>query len=196
MFPTNNEWGIPTLNVDLQATNLVAPALIWGGYGTSRTSRVSGTWLFYTEDYRMEALWKDPTPVLNSQCHAAAEPNFSCYEDMPMAFGLYQIYRKRWIARFWQSKGLPVIVDLNVSPKFYEFNMLGVPQGWRAYSTRGYTGRIDALDAEYDMAVNRAGTNDVLFIVYGGGKAVRAKCLERSWSWLPEMRTLMHGREV
>jgi hypothetical protein len=148
---------------------------------------MAGTWLFYTEDARYEALWTDPTPVLNTQAMAAVEPNFSAYSNMPPAVALWQIYRKRWIARWWQSFGLRIWVDLNVAVNHAGLNRLGVPHGWRAFATRGYTARLDATHAEYETACEIAGDATPLFLVYGGGKAVREECQRMGWLWVDEV---------
>jgi len=184
VWPTDNGWGVPLLDKNLQATSLDAPFLGWGS--VARTQRMQGTWHFYTGDYRFEALWSDPAPVVNTRCTSVVEPNFSCYNEMPMAVGLWQVYRKRWLARWWQSYGIRVFVDLNVAPKFYDLNWLGVPEGWMAYGTRGYTDRLDWTETEYTMACEHAGTDSVLFVVYGGGQAVEEACKEHGWLWMIE----------
>ena len=185
IWPTNNEWGVPLLDGNLQAKALAAPFGLWGAL--KRKSRMCGTWFFYTEDYRFEALWEDPSGVVNTKCVAVVEPNFSCYAEMPMAVGLWQIYRKRWLARYWQSFGIQIFADLNVNPKFYELNMLGIPQGWKAWATRGYVERWDDTVREYEMACERAGTDSILFVVYGGQQSTMPiKCQERGWLWVME----------
>lgn len=195
LFASDNDYGIPTLRLDLQAEALTAPIGVWGGYGTNRRSSLAGgTWLFYTSDERFESLWRDPAPVVRSGAASAAEINFSCYDEMPSALVLQQIYRKRWIARWWQENGVRVFVDLNVSARYYEQNLMGVPKGWRAYCTRGYSARLDLTQHEYELACDWAGTDDILFFVYGGGEQVRLYCQERSWLWHPKMRTLLRER--
>lgn len=184
VWPTDNGWGVPTLDLKLQALAFDQPAAIWGQ--VSRKTRMNGTWLFYTEDGRYEALWADPSPVLNTGAVAAVEPNYSCYSNMPGAVALWQVYRKRWIARWWQSYGLRVWVDLNVATNHAEINRLGIPHGWRAFATRGYTDRLDATRAEYELACEIAGDASPLFLVYGGGKAVKAECMANGWLWMAE----------
>ena len=66
--------------------------------------------------------------------------------------------------------------------------MLGVPKGWSAYATRGYTRFIDDLDSQYDRAAAHAGKAP-LFVVYGGGNEVEARCKERGWLWIMEVMT-------
>jgi hypothetical protein len=198
IWPTDNDWGVPVLDIRLQATALSAPVVIWGS--VSRKTRMRGTWMFYTDDYRFTGLWEDPSNVVNSGCMNIFEPNFSCYSDMPLAVGLWAIYRKRWLSRFYQSYGIKVFADLNVAPEFYELNMLGIPKGWLAYSTRGYNERLDYTDQEYDMALKRSEAASILFVVYGGGRLVEEHCRDRAWVWIPEdgrahHRTSIPGKE-
>lgn len=199
VWPSDNDLGIPLLDINMQARALDQPWAIWGA--TSRKARMQGTWLFYTEDYRYEALWIDPAPVLATRCQAAVEPNFSCYENMPPAVAIWQIYRKRWIARWWQSRGVRIFADLNVAVNHYDLNLLGIPAGWRAFATRGYSARIDATHQEYAQAcrIASAGSKEPitpLFVVYGGGKAVKEECRLHGWLWLQEDMDTAKGREV
>ena len=92
---------------------------------------------------------------------------------MPVSFGLQAIYKKRWIARCMQGKGIGVFVDLNVAQKFYQLNMIGVPRGWRAFATRGYSDRLNNLAFEYSIAKDWANGKEPLFVIYGGGDTCR-----------------------
>lgn len=47
------------------------------------------------------------------------------------------IYKKRFLARAMQEKGIGVFVDLNVAPKFYKLNLMGVPKGVTHHSPQG-----------------------------------------------------------
>lgn len=184
LWATDNEWGVPLLDTHWQANALDLPVAGWGSI--ARKTRLKGTWHFYTDDNRFEPLWADPSPIVNTACVNVIEPNFSVYDQMPRAVALWGTYRKRWLARWWQSFGIRVFVDLNVSEEHADLNWLGVPDGWRAYATRGYSSRLDATEREYAAACEHAGTDDVLFVVVGGGKAVKARCQERGWTWVIE----------
>jgi len=183
-FPSDNEFQIPLLLSSLQA---VAVPLPLEAYGATRQSG-PGTYHFYTDDRRILPLIGDPTPIVNACPVAAIEPNFSLYGQMPRALALGRIYHKRWIARFWQSHGIQIIVDLNVAPEHAEDNLLGVPSGWRSYATRGYTDRLDHLQGEYDQACRHAGSPEILFVVYGGGSKVKELARAQGWLWFNEER--------
>lgn len=188
LFASDNEWGVPVLDVRYQATSIVQPVTKWGTMARHNI-RMDGTWHFYTDDYKFDALFKDPTPVVNSGCLNACEINVSTHPAAPRAMALYGIYMKRWLARYWQSKGVRVLVDMNVEPEFNDLNMLGVPKGWKAYVTRGYSQRPDDIDIileQYRLACERAGTDEILFWLYGGGQRVKAVAAEHQWVWVQE----------
>lgn len=187
IWGTDNDYGIPLLDSNMQAKCLEAP---FAGWGTMpRKDKMKGTYHFYVEDYRFEALWKDPLDVANSACSAIVEPNFSVYDDMPRAVAIWQMYRKRWLARWYQSVGIAVFVDLNISERHADLRLMGVPAGWKAYATRAYSERLDATVREYEAAVEQAGTDSILFVVYGGGKKAEELSKQRGWIWYPDQQT-------
>ena len=192
LWPTNNRYDIPALLKSVQADALDMPVMPWGSI--ARSVRMPGTYHFYTDDYRFRALIRKPEQLVATECVTVVEPNFSVHHNMPFPVVLYRTFWKRWLARFWQGKGIRVFVDLNVPPEFLEINLLGVPDGWTAYATRGYNARINHTLQEHDAACERAGTEDVLFVVFGGGAEVQEICIEHAWLWIPEHADTSRGR--
>jgi len=184
VFPSDNEHEIPTLDLSMQAEYIEAPVKIWGNQ--TRRQKFAGTWAFYCYDYKFTALWKHPDTLLKTGASVVVEPNFSTSQDMPMAVGLYGIFRKRWLARFWQMHEVKIIVDLCVAEKFLALNMLGIPDGWSSFATRVMRGFHHIIPISYEMACQKAGGKPKMFLVYGGGQAVKALCLEHGWMWIPE----------
>lgn len=193
-YPTDNDYDIPVLKLEWQAMNIPAPALIWGE--TKRKARMDGTWLFYTDDERFNTVWDEPRAILKTRCNAVAEVNYSCYEQTPRALVLWNTYRKRWLSSYWASFGVKLLVDLNVNERWYADNLLGVPQGWASYITRGYKDRMTLTEYEYELACTHAGKHDILFVVYGGGKAVKELSKQRGWVWIPESMDRQRGRSI
>jgi len=192
LFPSDNEFGIPCLDLGRMATEVLLPVLKWGTI--KRYAKVIGTYHFYTDDYKMTALWRDPSPVVLSGCAAAVEPNFSINEQMPRAVALNRIYQKRWIARWWQERGLPMFVDMNVSPRYAQDNLLGVPRGWKSYWTRGSEEHLMTTLEEYELACMKAGGRSIIFVVYGGGNRVQTLARRMNWIWIPEQIAARVGR--
>jgi hypothetical protein len=169
IFPTDNGLEVPALIPSLQASALDAPLVQWGA--RSRQGSMRGTWAFYVDDYRFAQLWTKPSLPLLSSPAGCVEPNFSVFDQTPFPVALWATYRKRWLARYWQSQGVPVWVDLNVSETHSLLNLVGVPRGWSAYATRGYDDRLQALGAELERATEH-GNGVATLLVYGGGEAV------------------------
>lgn len=187
VWGTDNDYGVPILDLSMQATCLEAP---FAGWGTMpRKNRMKGTYHFYVEDYRFEKLWKNPLDVANSACASVVEPNFSVYDDMPRAVALWQIYRKRWLSRWFQSVGITIFVDLNISERHADLRLLGVPAGWKAYATRAYSERLDATEREYQAALEHSHGNNILFVVYGGGKNAKELAKQHGWIWYQDQQT-------
>lgn len=195
MFPSNNEWGVPLLDITMQAKAINLPIERWGRlprHGGKRT--MGGTWHFYTDDYKFTALWKDPSPIINSGCVNIVEPNLSTNPTMPRAEVLHRIYRKRWLARLWQTYGIRTFVDLCIDHAHADLALLGVPYGWGAYATRAYGGMLHELMLDYQLANQRSGNTPLLFLVLGGGNEAKAMCDAYGWAWLPQENHIVEGR--
>jgi len=183
VFP-GDQFDIPMLDLSMQAEYIEAPVKMWGQ--NTRRQQFTGTFGFYVRDYKFTALWKHPESLINTGCSVAIEPNFSTSADMPEAVALYGIFRKRWIARFWQTHGVRIIVDLNVAERFGDLNMLGVPDGWSAFATRAQKNGNHLIPFMHELACQKSGGQPKLFVVYGGGVDVRNLCQENAWLHVPE----------
>lgn len=169
VFDSRNREGIPSLLLERQIKQLAVPCRAWGSF--PRKSHFRGGVHFYVDDYRFSALLDKPDALGEIGITQAVEPNISIFDQTPYAIAMYQIYRKRWVARYWQELcGIDVAIDVNIPAMFYELNWLGVPAGWWTFATRAYDSRIDSLAAEYAECVRWRGDDDLLFIAFGGGK--------------------------
>ena len=191
VWGSDNLYGIPMLDLNMQADHLEAPFAGWGTM--ARKNKMTGTYHFYVEDNRFEQVWRNPIDVANSACYALVEPNFSVYADMPKAVAIWQMFRKRWLARWFQSIGIRIIVDLNIAHRHDDLRFIGVPEGWKSYCTRAYSARLNETIIEYEEAVKHAGGGTILFVCYGGGKQAEALSMERGWIWYPDQQTQFAG---
>ena len=179
LFPSDNQYEIPNLRLDCQPqTGLLLPFAPWGTF--SRRPMSIATYHFYVDDYRFENIWRRPEKLIYSGCQEVVEPNYTLHLNMPLAYGLQLLYKKRWIARWLQENGLRVWVDLKVSEKYRELNLLGVPDGYNAFATRCYADNLPALSAELDIARRVSGCDSPNMLVYGGGKQAQEFCAKHS----------------
>ena len=174
IYPSNNEFDIPTLLTDNMPLHLELPLNPWGA--EARYKKGITTYHFYVDDYRFEQLFKDPIKLLMSGCKAIVEPNCSIHDQTPMAHAIWQTYRKRYLCRYLQECGMQIWVDLNVSPHFEEVNALGVPEGYNAFCTRGVTGWLPTTERHWKMAKRISGLDKPNMFVYGGGADVEEWC--------------------
>lgn len=184
LYPTDNQYEIPLLLADNQPVHLELPFTPWGM--EARYKKGITTYHFYVDDYRFERLFKDPIKLLTSGCRAVVEPNCSIHDQTPIAMGIYQIYRKRYLARYLQECGMQVWVDLNVSHRFMDYNLLGVPKGYNAFFTRGVTGWTSHLDLCLEKARQVSGREQPNMYVYGGGKEIEQWCHDHGLRYLDE----------
>jgi len=184
-LPSDNEYGIPMLDLAMQATDLPASWRKWGECCRKAPAGESKGVHLYTEDYKFSGLWTHDW-VSHGGYAVAVEPNYSTGPRMPLAVVLWGLYRKRHLARRWQRAGIRILVDLNVETEFAEVALLGVPQGWRVYATRAREGHREELEMDYDLGCERAGTRDILFVVFGGHWRTAELCADRGWTHIPE----------
>ena len=191
-FPSEPEYDIPWLRMDMMGDFLDMPIHIWGAKG--RTTVHEGTILFYCDDYRFSSLWKKPNYIVDSKCTSASEINYTVTMYTPRALVLHKTFMKRWLSRYWQENGIRIWVDLNVPTEFRDINLLGVPDGWDAFITHGYADRLEALENERQIAQWKSGKSEPNFVVYGGGKPVRDWCSENRILYVPEASDVKRGR--
>lgn len=123
------------------------------------------------------------------------EYNYSLFDTTPLAFGLQFIYKKRWMARYWQENGIRIYVDLNVSSKFFEYNRMDVPDGWNVFSTRGAMGSFELLKAKFNQARQISGLDSPNLIVYGGGREIHEYCMEYSLLYVTDFMSEKGDRD-
>ncbi len=187
IFPSStNEWDIPDLLLDLQARGVEEPICKFG----SDTSPVSppGLMHFYTEDKKFERVWADPRRALTLDPKCCCEVNYSLSDSTPRAVALEKIYRKKWMARYWQKCGVRIFVDLGIPACFLDLALMGVPKGWLAYGTRLYSSSSGDLEAQYEAACHHAGTRSIIMFVMGGGADGKAFAKEKGLIFLPEFK--------
>lgn len=175
LYDSDNDFEIPSLRLDRQPSMCEIPFVCYGEQARTFQMNGHGVLHFYTDDYKFNTIYDRPQMVLQHNPASIVEPNFSMFNEMPIAFAMQAIYKKRWIARTMQERGISVFVDLNVASKYYKLNLVGVPVGYHAFCTRGYSDRLHYLEYEYMLARQVAADNvdKLVFVIYGGGSECR-----------------------
>lgn len=158
LFPSSNTWGIPDLVPGKCSDQL--PLEVYGrqeitdpkntlfvhGTASFPDEARGGVLAFYVDDWRFERLWTDAVSVADEfrlfGWGSLVSPDFSVWRDDPTAVQLWNIYRSRWVARYWQEAGFQVIPSLNWSDeRSYEFAHLGIPENLPIVSVQCRTTR-------------------------------------------------------
>ena len=185
IFAHTNGTEIPILTPRHQAEFADLPVRAWNTI--SRKKRFSGTWHFYLDDYKFDALWRHPERVAETSAINLVETNFTITEQTPYPVAMYRLYQKRWLSRYWQEKGFGIFVDLFVPPFYAEANLFGVPQGWAAYATKASDYYIDDLLERGEIAKNHSFGYYQLLVI-GGGEKVAKACEKHHWIHVRDVR--------
>lgn len=106
-------YDVPTVK-GLKLKNLNKAELLGFNYATNpQNMKEHGNSMihFFLPDSNIERVWNRPDdyiPVFN-QYKALIQPDFSQYVGMPKAMLIWQHYRRMWLARYYQDRGLKVI---------------------------------------------------------------------------------------
>ena len=122
-FSSSNSYGIPDLKPDEFPIKELIP------YRVDKNR--NGTAHFFLDDYRFERCWKnaDSQLAVLKQYDGVLSPDFSMYTNYPEAFQIWQVYRNRWCARYWQENGIKVIPTVSWSDESsYKYAFLGIPK--------------------------------------------------------------------
>lgn len=145
IFSSSNKWGVPDLLPDMLSDQ--CPEITWGKqditdpdktfilYGSNKApDSARGAVLgFFVEDERFEVVWNSPgektAEFTRFGWGALVPPDFSLTSDMPFPHMLWNLYRERWVARYWQEAGLPVIPNIKlVNKTCYELMVETLPK--------------------------------------------------------------------
>jgi hypothetical protein len=183
-----NPWGIPELLLPwCWRGRLPEPVAKWGTLPRRSALPRDGTYQFYTDDYKFSGLWSFPNSVRDSGVRVLVEPNYSTSPGMALAEVLWRLYKKRFLARYWQEHlGLHLVVDLGVDLTWKDYTLVGVPPGWTSYATRWYGGetREEDIMEDYRLARDRAGPyHPPDFHLFGGAERGKALAGSQGWYW-------------
>ena len=189
VFPSSNEWGLPDLREDMLGDQI--PEVTYDGrppadstktlfvHGTAKFGDYAkgGTLCFYVDDERFESIWNDAVATvakfLKFGWGAVVSPDFSVWRDQPLAAQLWNIYRSRWCARYWQEAGVRAIPSLNWSDsRSFPWVFAGYPErlsvaGCQCRTTN--TGKARKLFLR-GLCQGIERTNPGSLLIYGGSE--------------------------
>lgn len=118
----------------------------------------------HTEDHYLEPLWWEKKryaiKLLNRGLHACISPEFSVGAGWSTAERIYNVYRNRLLACYWQSVGLPIIPSVShlEDAADEEFLFLGVPKGLPCISVQvqANSGDTDADEVDDEIFYSRS----------------------------------------
>lgn len=201
IFESNNKYGIPEMLPELE----IPKDLIMYGTEVRRSyAQTRGkTAHFFLDDYKFEPLWNKPIktlqPILN--IGSALSPDFSLYVDYPRALQIFNVYRNRWLGRFWQEQGVSVIPTIAWSDESsFDFCFCGVPKHnpvaigtvginnkeAKKLFEKGYNKMLEVLEPSHLIVYGE--TEPVNFVDYFGDNVYK---FESYWA---KRRREMNGR--
>lgn len=129
MFVTDNEYGLPIVeSSNFTPTELIPFHLCKKMLKGDKHKTVH----FFLDDYKFECVWSKPHRYLDILKYygSVISPTFSIYDNQPFAMNLWNMYRSRWLTRYWQEHGIDVIVDVRWgSEETYDICFSGIKKG-------------------------------------------------------------------
>lgn len=151
-FKSTNKYGIPDIKKDEFEVKELIPYRV--------DSNRNGTAHFFLDDYRFERCWRKPDSQIEElkKYDGVLSPDFSMYTNYPQAMQIWQVYRNRWCACYWQSLGIKVIPTISWSDEqSFKYCFLGVQKG----STVAI-GTVGVLNNEYAKTLFMQGFKEML----------------------------------
>ena len=105
---------------------------------------------FFIDDYQFERLWNNPEKYVEKlkRYEAVLTPDFSPYGDMPHATQIFNHYRKHWVGRYLQMRGVKIIPTIRASTdeRSFEWYLDGEPKGGVVCISSMWTANKEAKD--------------------------------------------------
>lgn len=69
---------------------------------------------FYEKDYKFNRIWNQPNRYLAilKKFNGIIEPDFSIYRNLPLAIQIYNVFKNRSLASWYQNNGIHVIPNI------------------------------------------------------------------------------------
>lgn len=146
--------------------------LIGFNYALTSSNKESGIH-FYIDDYQFERVWNQPRLYLEKirEYDCMLTPDFSLYQEMPIAMKIWNTYRSRLIGQLAQRRGIIVIPTVSwCEPETFSFCFDGLPKkATLSIST------IGVKQDDYNFGIWKNGVDEMIrrlkpktLLIYGG----------------------------
>ena len=126
---------------------------------------------FFVDDYQFERIWNNPERYVEKlrRYVCVATPDFSPYADMPRALQIYNHYRKHWVGRWLQDRGVVVIptIRCNTDPESLKWFLDGTPKGGIVAISSMWSKETHEIDAQ-SYRILKEKIDPCKIFVYGG----------------------------
>lgn len=138
--------------------------------------------MFFVDDIRFERVWNNLPKIAMQFVQAGVKtvvmPDFSMGNDYRMAERIYNNYRSKFIARYFQECGINVIPNISTLAGNNEFAWMGIPKGaeFCACQLQTQGGKLDGEDADMrreGLGVALDQLKPVHLVVYAGEPGLR-----------------------
>lgn len=122
------KYDIPQL---IGSSRNTAPELVGFNYAKTTKNKHTKGVHFFLDDYQFVRLWNRPLEYIEllKQFDFVLSPDFSLYNDFPVAIQIYNHYRKHWLSALWEENGIEVIPTISWSDeKSFDWCFDGEPK--------------------------------------------------------------------
>lgn len=194
IFSSSNKFDIPDLMPHMLSTQV--PHKLWAGKEFGQPDdltdylfmkdRLPGEWSpegavlgFYVFDKHFEHIWNDCVKnveeLIGAGWGAVLSPDFSVLEDWPFPAKIWNYYRERWMSRFWQECGVPVIPNvMGMYSKDDDWTVATLPTKIPVMSVQVRTAASEThmkKMAVRSLNINIEHCNPDSIIIYGGAES-------------------------
>lgn len=195
IFPSNAMYDLPEYRLDM-CMGIPKPFDSWAGrdasppqdgvhylYNFSSSARElpmeRSIFSFYEEDKRFDSLWINPDKwaarIISGGFMGSITPDYSIWSVAPMATRIWQLYKERWVGRYFQEAGIKIIPGISATDvKSLEYSLSGIPVGLPALSMQYQAGIKTPEEVGYARSILsevEARLKPKQVLVYGGDKA-------------------------
>jgi hypothetical protein len=192
LFPSSDDLGFPDLKPDMIA-ELPKDMGLWfaeytleadmmvanhqAGRSTKDAPADRCVLVHYVRDEKLEPIWSDiveyTIELVRRKWYAVGGVNLSTHDSLTTMESLWQIWRKRWMERYWQEAGIKVVPDIDFcDDRTLEYVVRGLPERPNSACIQLQTGNnkdnIQFINRAYQLVFSRCVPKRLL--VYGANK--------------------------